>query len=85
MKSLNNDLLFDNLSVTELEERLEMVALTAALDAGGSHSCSSLDCVQHAITRAEELSVQQAVQAGQITAVQASQITAQQAQLYLVR
>jgi hypothetical protein len=66
MKSLNNDLLFENLSVTELEERLEMTVL-AAIAGDGDHSCSSIDCLQYSITRAEELSVQQAVQSGQIS------------------
>jgi hypothetical protein len=70
MKSLNESL-FENLSVTELEERLEMTALSVAADGGGSHSCSSIDCMQHSITRADETAIQQAVESGQITAAQA--------------
>ena len=53
MKTLNENL-FENLSVTELEERLEMAGLTVmAADSGGDHSCSSIDCLQHDISRAE--------------------------------
>jgi hypothetical protein len=48
MKSLNENL-FENLPLIELEERLEMsaVELEMLIAAEGSHSCSSLDCVQH--------------------------------------
>jgi hypothetical protein len=70
MKSLNENL-FENLSVTELEERLEMTALSLAAD--GAHACSSIDCIQHAITRGEQLQIEQAVASGEITATQAQQ------------
>jgi hypothetical protein len=51
MKSLNENL-FENIPLVELEERLEMVAMTLAVDSdaqegGGDHSCSSIDCIQH--------------------------------------
>lgn len=59
MKSLNENL-FENLSVTELEERLEMTTIDAALAAGAvftddggmivrDHECSSFDCIQHKV------------------------------------